>query len=72
MFDFVNVMNSYIAIPSRVFFFCLVFTFKQIGCWKCEYNHKALPEKCKALKDLEKRMSEEVVAAKYCVPKNTL
>ena len=72
MFDFVNVMNSYIAIPNRLFLFRLLFTFKQIGCWKCTYNHKTLPEKCKALKHLEKGNSEEVAAAKYCVPKSTL
>ena len=39
---------------------------------KRKYNHKILREKCRALKDLEKRESNKDVAAKYNVPKNTL
>ena len=39
---------------------------------KRKYNHKSLREKCQALKDLEKGMSNKDVAAKYNVPKNTL
>jgi len=36
---------------------------------KRKYNHKSLREKCQALKDLEKGMSNKDVAAKYNVPK---
>ena len=39
---------------------------------KRKYNHKSLREKCQALKDLEKGMSNKDVAAKYNVPKTTL
>ena len=39
---------------------------------KRKYNHKSLREKCQALKDLEKGMSNKDVSAKYNVPKNTL
>ena len=39
---------------------------------KRKYNHKSLREKCQALKDLEKGMSNKDVAPKYNVPKITL
>ena len=39
---------------------------------KPEYVHKILREKCQSLKDLEKGLSNNDVAAKYGVPKNTL
>ena len=32
--DFVNVMNSYIAIHNNLFGFHLLFTFKHVGCWE--------------------------------------
>ena len=38
---------------------------------KRKYNLKTLREKCRALKDLEKGMSNKDIAAKYGVPKNT-
>ena len=46
---------------------CLLF--KMLVAVKRKYNHKSLREKCQALKDLEKRMSNKDVAAKYNVPK---
>ena len=33
-FDFVNVINSYIAILNHLFIFRLLFKFKHVGCWK--------------------------------------
>ena len=39
---------------------------------KQKLNVKNLKEKCKALKDLEKGLSNKKVAAKYGVPKNTV
>ena len=39
---------------------------------KRKYVHKALREKCQALQDLEKGLSNKDVVAKYGVPKNTL
>ena len=41
---------------------------------KRRLNNKPIGVKCKALKDLEKGMTNKGVAAKYCVPvpKNTL
>ena len=38
---------------------------------KRRLNNKPIDVKCKALKDLEKRMTNKDVAAKYGVPKNT-
>ena len=35
-FDFVNVINSYIAILNHLFIFRLLFKFKHVGCWKTE------------------------------------
>ena len=39
---------------------------------KRRLNNKPIGVKCKALKDLEKGMTNKDVAAKYGVPKNTL
>ena len=39
---------------------------------KRKYNYKTLREKCQALKDLEKGMSNKDVTAEYGVPKKTL
>ena len=39
---------------------------------KRRLNNKPIGVKCKALKELEKRMTNKDVAAKYGVPKNTL
>ena len=39
---------------------------------KRKYVHKTLWEKCQALKDLEKGLSNKDVAAKYGVPNSTL
>ena len=39
---------------------------------KWRLNNKPIGVKCKALKDLEKGMTNKDVAAKYGVPKNTL
>ena len=39
---------------------------------KWKRNHKILRERCQALKELEKRISNKDVAAKYGVPKNNL
>ena len=33
-FNFVNVMNSNIAMHNHLFAFCLLFTFKYVLCWK--------------------------------------
>ena len=38
-FDFVNVMNCYIAIPNHLFVFRLLFIFKHIACEIRKYNH---------------------------------
>ena len=39
---------------------------------KRRLNNKSISVKCKALKDLEKRMTNKNVAVEYGVPKNTL
>ena len=60
-------------------FFCLfflhvivLFVLKMLVAGKRKYTHKTLREKCQAVKDLEKGDSNQDVAAKYNVPKNTL
>ena len=58
-------MNSYITIHNNLFVVRLLFTFKR------KNNNKRLREKCLALKDLEKGVSNKDVAAKYGVPKKT-
>ena len=49
----------------------LLFVLKILVAGKRKYTHKALREKCQALKDLEKEESNKDIAAKYNVPKNT-
>ena len=39
---------------------------------KRKLTNKSLAEKCKALKDLENRLSSKDVATKYGVPRNTV
>ena len=63
----------------RCVFFCLfflhdvvLFVLKILVEGKRKYTHKTLRQKCQALKNLEKGESNENVAAKYNVPKNTL
>ena len=38
-FDFVNVMNCYIAIHNHLFVFRLLFIFKHVACGIRKYNH---------------------------------
>ena len=64
-FDFVNVMNSYIAIRNHLFVFRCCLHFKMLVHGKCKYNHKTLPKKYQALKDLDKGLSNKDVAAKF-------
>ena len=44
---------------------------KLVVAEKRKYIHKTLLEKCQALKDLEKGVSNKDVGAKYGVPKKT-
>ena len=44
---------------------------KMLVAQKRKHVHKTLQEKCQALKDIEKRLSNKDVATKYGVPKNT-
>ena len=54
-FDFVNVMNSYIAIHNHLFAFVCCSHLNILVAGKHKYNPKTLRKKCQLLKDLKKR-----------------
>ena len=65
-------MGSYMAIHNHLFLLHVCCShLSMLVAGKREYNHKALHEKCQALKNLEKGISNKDLAAKYGVPKNT-
>ena len=76
MFEYFNALKlaEYWCVFFCLFFLHVVvmFVLKIMVVGKRKYTHKALREKCQALKDLEKGESSKTVAAKYNVPKNTL
>lgn len=47
-----------------LFFVCCLHL-KMLVHGKCKYNHKTLPRKCQALKDLDKGLSNKDVVAKF-------
>ena len=63
------------GVDSFAYFYLRVvvlFVIKMLVTGKWKYIHKTLREKCQALKNLENGESNNDVAAKYNLPKNTL